>query len=115
MTPSTSRSCRDSASARLRYSGTGTALRILISDRVVRRVRLLAADRKSWYVRTRIFRQSRLARSSVKVPLSVLVSQLVRLMRAMSVSNCPAQSSYSSRSAAGSSAGASPSWTVALL
>lgn len=78
MTPSTSRSCRDSASARLRYSGTGTALMILISEREARRgTRLLAADRKSWYVRTRIFRQSRLARSSVKVPLSVLVSQLV--------------------------------------
>ena len=42
MTLSVSRSSRARASAFFRYSGTDTALMILISDRVARRVRLLA-------------------------------------------------------------------------
>lgn len=46
MALSVSRSSRARESAFFRYSGTETALQILISDRVARRVRLLAAVRK---------------------------------------------------------------------
>lgn len=48
MALSVSRSSRDRASAFLRYAGTETALQIRISDRVARRVRLLAEVRKFW-------------------------------------------------------------------
>lgn len=46
MALSTSRSRQASSSARFRYTGTGTELQILISERVERRVRLLAQVRK---------------------------------------------------------------------
>ncbi len=47
MALSTSRSRRESTSAFFWYSGTGMVLRIRISERVARRVRLLAEARKS--------------------------------------------------------------------